>query len=265
MSNILVGCDPEQFVKQNGVFKSAYGLIKGDKKNPQKVRNGAVQVDGMALEFNIDPAKSEDEFCFSVQDVLAQMAAMVPGYEVVSVPVAHFAPDYMAAQPVEALELGCDPDFNAWENGAANPRPDGNRPMRTASGHVHIGWTEDEKITDPDHIYRANLVVKNLDFFLGLASLEYDKEVMRREMYGKAGACRYKSYGVEYRTLSNAWLQSEKLMRWVFRSAKRGVEETMAGNFLFERHGDIQSIINTSDVKAARKILKAEKLEVCLG
>ena len=34
---ILVGCDPEVFVKQGGVFKSAFGLIQGDKANPQKV------------------------------------------------------------------------------------------------------------------------------------------------------------------------------------------------------------------------------------
>ena len=34
---ILVGCDPEVFVKQNGIFQSAYGLIEGDKKNPQTV------------------------------------------------------------------------------------------------------------------------------------------------------------------------------------------------------------------------------------
>jgi len=56
MTQILVGCDPEYFVKKNGIFQSAHGLIMGDKKNPQKVRNGAVQVDGMAVEFNIDPA-----------------------------------------------------------------------------------------------------------------------------------------------------------------------------------------------------------------
>ena len=61
MAKILVGCDPEVFVAQGGVFKSAYNLIKGDKKNPQKIRSGAVQVDGMALEFNIDPAATENE------------------------------------------------------------------------------------------------------------------------------------------------------------------------------------------------------------
>ena len=38
----LIGCDPEVFVKRNGLFKSAHGLIKVDKKNPQKVNKGAV-------------------------------------------------------------------------------------------------------------------------------------------------------------------------------------------------------------------------------
>ena len=70
---ILIGCDPEVFVKKDGLFKSAHGLIKGDKKNPFKIRSGAVQVDGMALEFNIDPAHNEDEFVFLVNDVFDQM------------------------------------------------------------------------------------------------------------------------------------------------------------------------------------------------
>jgi len=96
-------------------------------------------------------------------------------------------------------------------------------------------------------------------------SLFYDDETQRREMYGKAGACRYKSYGVEYRTLSNAWLKSEALMRWVFRNAVKGVQEIMNGNSLVAKYGDIQHIINNSDVKAARAIIKKEKLEVCLG
>lgn len=265
MSTILLGCDPEVFVKQNGIFKSAYNLIKGDKKNPQKVDKGAVQVDGMALEFNIDPAASEDEFCINVQHVLAHMTKMVPDYEVVATPVAHFDLDYIRAQPKEAKELGCDPDFNAWAEGLAFPKPDGERPMRTASGHIHVGFTEGEDIEDYGHLQRCWMIVKNLDFYLGLASLEYDTEILRREMYGKAGCYRPKSYGVEYRTLSNAWLKSESLIRWAFRAAHKGVEETMNGNFLFERHGDIQHIINTSDVKAARKIIKAEKLEVCYG
>ena len=261
MTQILVGADPECFVKQNGVFVSAHNLIRGDKKNPQPVKHGAVQVDGMALEFNIDPAATEREFCINIQSVYDQLKQMVPNHEVIACPVAHFSEEYLKSQPAEALELGCDPDYNAWL-GKINPRPDGNRPMRTASGHVHIGWTNGEAIDDENHIRRASEVVKQMDFYLGLASLTYDKEVERREMYGKAGACRYKSYGVEYRTLSNAWLLSKERMAWVFRAVQRGMAELMAGNSLANKYGDIQDIINTSKLKEAKAIIKAEKLEI---
>ena len=191
---ILVGCDPEVFVKNNGKFISAHGLIKGDKKNPQPVNLGAVQVDGMALEFNINPAASEDEFLINVNEVFNTLKLMVPEYEVVAVPVADFDEEYMKQQPAEALELGCDPDYNAWYL-AANDKPNGDRPFRTASGHVHIGWTNGEDIKG-DHFFQAAEVAKQMDFFLGLPSLAYDDDVRRRELYGKFGCFRPKSYGV---------------------------------------------------------------------
>lgn len=258
-TKFLVGCDPEVFVKKNGTFKSAFGLIAGDKKNPQPVRNGAVQVDGMALEFNTAPASTEDEFAFYVQDVYEQMKLMVPDYEVVATPVAHFTPEYMATQPLAALELGCDPDYNAW-NGQVNQKPNGQRPMRTASGHVHIGWTSNEE--GAGHEFKCQMAAQQMDFFLGLPSIFYDSDKERREMYGKAGCLRYKPYGVEYRTLSNAWLKSETLIRWVFRNAQKGMEAIINGNFLPEKYGDIQAIINESDKKEALKIIKAENIEV---
>jgi Phage phiEco32-like COOH.NH2 ligase-type 2 len=261
---ILVGCDPEVFVKKNNKFVSGFGLIRGDKKQPFPVKDGAVQVDGMALEFNINPAENEDQFVHSVQSVFDQMCKMVPEYEVVAVPVAHFDADYMKQQPKEALELGCDPDYNAW-TGLANERPNGDRPMRTASGHVHIGWTKGKSKDDVQHQYRGALISKQLDFYLGLASLFYDDDKERREMYGKAGACRFKPYGVEYRTLSNAWLRSEDRMRWVYRNAVAGVKALIAGDILSETYGDIQEIINTSNKKEAMKIIKKAGLELCNG
>jgi hypothetical protein len=260
----LIGCDPEVFVRQNGTFQSAFGLIQGDKKNPQKIRNGAVQVDGMALEFNIDPAASEDQFVFNVQDVFNQMKLMVPEFEVVATPVAHFTKEYLDAQPEAAKELGCDPDYNAW-SAIPNIKPDSTRPMRTASGHIHIGWDNGKEIDDPVHQENARAVGRQMDFFLGLASLEYDKDTERREMYGKAGCIRYKPYGVEYRTLSNAWLRSEKLMRWVYRNTMDGMARLVNGDRLAEKYGDIQEIINESNLKEARKILRKERIEVCYG
>ena len=258
---ILVGCDPEYFVKKNGQFLSAYGLIQGDKKNPLKVDKGAVQVDGMALEFNIDAAASEQEFVVNINTVLAQLKSMVPDYEHAFVPVAEFGQAYMSTQPKEALELGCDPDFNAWSDGV-NDKPDGERPFRTASGHVHIGWTNGVASGDADHRYVCNGLVKELDFYLGLPSLLFDKDTKRRSMYGKAGCCRYKSYGVEYRTLSNAWLLSEERKRWVFRAVQKACDAFEQGISLVERYGDIQDVINDSNVKKAKAIINDAGLEI---
>lgn len=255
----LIGCDPEVFVMKNGMYLSAHGMIKGDKKNPFVVPNGAVQVDGMALEFNIDPASTEGEFLFNVESVFNTLKQMVPDYDVVATPVAHFDEVYMKQQPAEALELGCDPDYNAWTMGA-NERPDGDRPMRTASGHIHIGWCEGADKNDPEHVGMCNAAVKQMDFYLGLPSLVYDEDTKRRELYGKAGACRYKSYGVEYRTLSNAWLNSKSLMSWVFRNAQEGMAQLVKGNALANKYGDIQSIINTSNKKEALAICEDARI-----
>lgn len=257
----LVGCDPEVFVKQNGVFKSAFGLIKGDKKHPQKVAKGAVQVDGMALEFNIDPAATDDEFVINVQSVFDTMKKMVPEYEVVATPVAHFTPEYIKAQPAEALELGCDPDFDAWTQDA-NEKPNQLRPMRTASGHVHIGWTDGADITDNQHRAMAFAATKQLDFYLGLPSLFYDEDTERRSMYGKGGCCRIKPYGVEYRTLSNAWLLSEERMRWVFNAVQCGMNQMFSGEYLPEKYGDIRHIINENNKQEALRIIELEGLAV---
>ncbi len=261
MFEIKVGCDPEVFVKKAGIFLSAHNLIPGDKKNPFKVNKGAVQVDGMALEFNIDPASSEDEFCINVQEVFNTLKLMVPDYEVLAVPVADFDPAYMAAQPAEALELGCDPDYNGW-SGNPNDKPNGSRPFRTASGHVHIGWTDGQDISSDEHFNKCCHVAKQMDFFLGLPSIAYDGDVRRRELYGKAGCFRPKSYGAEYRTLSNAWLNDASLMKWVFRNAKEGMMRIFKGDLLAEKYGDISDIINKSDWEAAKKIIIAEGIEV---
>jgi len=188
---------------------------------------------------------------------------MVPDYEHVFVPVADFDMDYMKSQPKEALELGCDPDFNAY-TGKANEKPDGDRPFRTASGHVHVGWTDDADIYSGSHTGICHTLVKELDFYLGLPSLFYDSDTKRRSMYGKAGCYRPKKYGVEYRTLSNAWLLSDERKAWVYRQVQKACKNMQDGMLLQDRFDDvdIQRIINESDLEAANGIIKKAKLEL---
>lgn len=226
---ILVGADPELFMFKDGVPISAHGMIPGDKYKPFPVPCGAVQVDGMALEFNINPAKNAEEFSDNLEAVMNHLRSMVPDYSVMAIPVAEFGHEYIKAQPREALELGCNPDYNAWKGGAVNEKPNVDNPFRTGAGHVHVGWTSDADVTDRRHFNAGIMLTKQLDYFLGLPSLLFDHDTKRRTMYGAPGAFRPKPYGCEYRVLSNAWLKDRKLMQWVFNNTVNAVERLMGG------------------------------------
>ena len=254
--DFLLGADPEVFVKIGDKFLSAFGLVKGDKLNPHKVKHGAVQVDGMALEFNIDPATNKEEFVNNIQAVMATLQGMVPEYELAAVPTAHFGAEYIATQPPEATELGCEPDFNAYTS-AVNPKPNADLPFRTGAGHVHVGWTENAD--DPLHLEMCETLIKELDAVLGLPSLFLDGDTQRREMYGKAGAYRPKTYGVEYRVLSNFWLQSEELIEFIYQGVSRAITNLSEGTTLYDKY-DVEAIINSGDMKAADAIVKRHNL-----
>lgn len=261
---LTLGADPEVFVRKNGVLCSAYGLIPGTKEKPHPVTKGAVQVDGMALEFNIDPASTQAEFTGNVIEVMSRLRQMTEGYILSQDSVAEFGTEFIANQPPAATEIGCDPDFNAW-TGVPNDQPDQALSFRTAAGHVHVGWTKDVEVEDGHHIGICREMVRQFDFFLGLPSLIFDPEVKRREMYGRAGAFRPKSYGMEYRVLSNKWVSSPILMNWVWSASTKAVEEFNKGNLLELKYGDIQDIINNTDLASAREIIKDEGLEIPHG
>ena len=250
--DLKIGADPEFFVKKDGQFVSAFGLIEGTKHNPLKVDKGAVQVDGMALEFNIDPASSKEEFKDNIHTVLAQLRAMVPPeYEFVYVPVAPFGAEYIQAQPDAAKILGCDPDFNAYTHDK-NPTPQADTPFRTASGHIHIGWTEGEDINNPDHIEACEMMVKQLDALNGIAASLWDTDNTRRQLYGKAGAYRPKPYGVEYRVMSNVWLNDPLYMDLVYDLAVFAFKNLVDGyDFSKGRNRMIQKIININSLTAS--------------
>lgn len=254
---ITIGCDPELFVTKDGKARSAYGLIPGTKENPFPVKDGAVQVDGMALEYNTNPTDNVDEFIRMNKSVMAQMKEMVPGYEFLIVPSVRFNGNHFRNQPEEAKELGCTPDFNAYTMNE-NPRPDNTTTMRTASGHIHIGFCETDDPLGIEHMTRCATLVKQLDCYLGLPSLLFDDDTSRRVMYGAAGAFRPKPYGVEYRVLSNAWLLSEGRMRFVFEQTVQAVNDLIAGHRPFQDIGDkaLQTCIQKSAKNDATYFLK---------
>lgn len=232
--DIKLGADPEFFL--TGRYNkrvSAHNLVKGTKHDPFKLNKGALQADGTAVEFNIDPASNPDEFAQNITTVLGQVREIVPKeYAFNFSPAITYNTGYFQEEiPESAKELGCDPDFDAWRGGAVNPRPQPNLGFRTASGHLHVGWTDDADIKDPDHLEDCMAVVRRLDYYFSTTSAlwETQRDVDRRRLYGEFGAFRPKKYGVEYRVLGNSWLKYPKMWPWLFQFVNHAVNTLEQG------------------------------------
>lgn len=230
---ILIGADPELFaVDTVGDFQSVHDILPGTKAFPLVVPRGAIQVDGVAAEFNINPARSRSEFMKNLKNVESLLLRLLqnqrPQWRLEARPTAHFRPSYFASLPEHALALGCDPDYNAY-TGEVQEKPDGSVFYRTGSGHIHIGWTKDQKPLDPDHFKTCCDLVKELDFVLYSQSSRWDKDKTRASLYGKPGSFRPKPYGVEYRVLSNAWLNLTNTRMFVYDAAKATAEQFFKG------------------------------------
>jgi hypothetical protein len=225
------GCDPELFVRNEaGLPVSAAELIPGTKDKPHVVKFGAVQVDGMAAEFNIDPVDNFSDWNRNIAAVMQQLKAMLPkGYSLDAIPSIDFSDEEMDKASEDAKQLGCSPDFDAWTGGIncpPNPELCQYGPnFRTAAGHIHISWTEDMSLSDLQHVMNCRDVVKQLDWYLAAWSLKMDQDARRRQMYGKAGACRYKTYGVEYRVLSNFWITTKERRLSVWNRMQQGLHD----------------------------------------
>jgi len=254
MSNVRIGSDPETFLMdKTGKYISSVGLIGGSKDKPMDIGNNcSVQEDNVTVEFNTPPTNNIEEFVNVVNYNLSWIArrAAELNLSVVYTPSAEFDNEQLGTR--EAQTFGCDPDFNAWNFSAANPRPNSkNQNLRSAGGHIHIEAPDLDK----------EKLIQAMDLFVGVPMLEFDNDSERRKLYGKAGAYRPKSYGVEYRTASNAWLQDDDKKRWVFNQTQKAVEFVRSGKEIPEELGVmIQRAINASNIKVARKVMEWAKL-----
>lgn len=250
-----LGSDPEFFLRDSqGALQSAIGLIPGDKYYPSKLADvGSILADNIMLEVNPLVSHSLEEFVKNHSSIMAEMEAVLSDYgiSIDYLSSAVVAPDELLQHP-DAMRFGCEPDFNAWKNGltanpSATPETAGN--LRSAGGHIHVGFEAGKDLS-----IRKQLI-KNLDLVLGVPSVIIDSNGdLRKSLYGKAGAFRPKfvidgSYdGAEYRTLSNFWMSSPRLVKWVYSSI-----QTLFDNFgdfsqLANKHKkDILSCINNND------------------
>lgn len=224
--DILIGCDPEFFLYDRtiGQHVSAHGLVPGNKKEPYKLKDGAVQLDGTAVEFNINPTNCPREFEKNVLSVLGEIRKMIPKkYDFSFNSSVIYEERYFSTIPSECLVLGCEPDYSST-TGKMKVIPkltkgSGLDKMRTGAGHIHIGWTSG--VDNPhtgDHFQDAQMVCRMLnDYYYGngIAYLWESKYDRRFKLYGSEGAFRPKSYGAEFRAFGNSWLKYPNLYKFI--------------------------------------------------
>jgi hypothetical protein len=260
MMEIKLGCDPEAFMQDaTGTLRSSIGLIGGSKENPMPLPIGegyCVQEDNVALEFNIPPAEGRSQFVESISKTLNFLTENIKsmyGYTLSEKSAESFLPEEL--DNPQALQFGCDPDYNAWTKDV-NPKPkaaDAN--LRSCGGHVHIGYDKDKA--------DVPTVMQMMDLFLGVPSILMDSGELRKELYGKAGAYREKSYGGEYRTLSNFWIFNNRLIEWVWDNTSKAVDAAESRLTLSEQDRiDVVDAINTNDKGLAMHLVKKFNLEV---
>lgn len=223
---VKVGCDPEFFLinKKTMARVSAHDIVPGTKAAPHKLDKGAVQADGTAVEINIDPASSADEFEDNLHTVLDQVRKIVPSeFSFDYTPTIQYPARYWEGLPDSAKVNGCDPDYFAagitWTP-TIRPINMRNGAQCFGGGHLHVSWTKDADVDDKNHLFDCTVVVDSLERWYSTAHFIWDTDYKRGFEYG-GRVFRPKPYGVEYRSPSNAWLRYPLLWPWIFESVDR--------------------------------------------
>ena len=249
MQTFTIGCDPEIFLKDSSNnFKSVIGLLGGSKWFPRKLSEvgHACLEDNVAVEFNIPPCSTFEDFKREVQATMQMVKEILPSelqYDQSS--AVSFPESELNCE--QAWVFGCEPDYNAWTM-EENPKPTSpDKNLRSAGGHIHVGSSI--ALDNPINTVRA------MDLFLGVPSISLDTGTLRRQLYGKAGAFRPKDYGIEYRTLSNFWIFTDSLINWAYTGTQRALEFIASGKEIPEEHGNlIQDCINNNNINAYNQL-----------
>lgn len=267
----LVGADVEVFLMKGDKPVPCIGLFKGTKAKPEPIlthlgKGYALQEDNVMLEYNIPPADSSHAFVYSLMRIQEEIVARVGNYGLKPVIAPSMRFELSQLEHEQAKTFGCDPDYNVWERKINDPidiTPETEN-LRTAGGHVHIGFTVGDKEPGDgtEYLSEVEAVVMGMDIFVGVPATLLDKEgAERRKFYGKAGAFRPKPYGVEYRVLSDFWTRDPNYIGWLYQQVKAVFAQINHGGGdacqLFKQYKNVvTAAINEGDVNSANKIIR---------
>ena len=254
----VLGSDPEAFLRdKEGNVVSAIGVLPGTKENPFGTPNGSIQVDNILAEFNSRPAYSLQEFISNHKLIIGDLEDVLKPMDLRLDFMASYLADEALLSDPQSRVAGCDPDYSAWLLCEQEKADYSSVNTRAAGGHLHISFSQADD--DDTELTTRIKFVRALDLVLGVPSVIHDRDTERRKYYGRAGSFRPKLLsmndpynGVEYRTLSNFWLKSEKLMAFIYKGVELvhdNLEELSGIAHSFK--DDIIDIIDTGDYNRA--------------
>ena len=265
-----LGSDPEVFVvdKNNKMIPSFKFLKSKEDKSLGRTSGQAIFWDGFQAEFNILAGSCLDSRCYSTSQGLFDLLQLAQKYDKdakLSVQTTFdIDQETLNESKPEHVAFGCMPSLNIYD--MKGIQADGRDvPFRSAGGHIHFGIRNlFEKVSAKEKKILVERIVKSLDAILGVACVslfeKYD-DPRRRLMYGLAGEYRLPKHGLEYRTLSNAWLSHPLIMNMVFELGRRaltvGYNDVL--NFWNATEEETIYCINNNDVALSREILARNK------
>jgi hypothetical protein len=199
-----IGADPEVLILKNFKPVPAWDYTLGRKDAPVPFYNSDYGTflghsDNVAFELNFPKQViGEGRFHHSVAQIVHYLSEK---FTWKAVPYAEFTSEQLA-HPL-ASTAGCSEDFSAYDEDPTTARVTpaicdwGQK--RFFGGHIHIGHKLD---------IEPAIMARFCDLYLSLPAISGKADIQgpRRVWYGRAGVFRPKPYGMEYRTLSNFWM-----------------------------------------------------------
>lgn len=269
---LTVGADVEFFLvdKKTGKPVSSEGITKGSKYSPHFFNDdghSSTSLDNVATEITIPPAKNAAEFSrFLTRSVRYVEQNLPEGLGILMVPAVSFDEESLMTE--NAMMFGCEPDYNAWTGKVNNKPLADDWTLRSAGGHLHCG-IDNIEVPFSGRIQRYKVdsqranIVQVLDLFVSIPLVIMEPDNRRKELYGKAGAFRPKPYGLEYRTVSNHYMRSDKLKRWAYSSVQRAFDYINEYGFLGEGVGSVvRKSIDTNNKEQAENLIREFRLQL---
>jgi hypothetical protein len=242
---LLFGSDPEYatgyekdgvvYVEPPAYFRKYLGVdFEPDEKHPVFIRDSEIEImeDGCAFEYTLPAFANSNDLFSSIQRAHSLLSTWLSNYdyELLTVPTLDYEVLKWVNEDDEfknCIVFGCDPDKDAIDESYVCQTIDAlQHPYRYFGGHLHVGSLDPDVVNFlQDHWKPYIHLLACLVGTTGVAYSPYpDLEVIRGKVYGRPGRYRLPNWGIEYRTLSNAWTTDKTVLEMIIERAKIAFE-----------------------------------------